>query len=339
MEDLSQPAWSDQVHEADWIAERLGPFGRSVTSVVPGGFEAYGRMLHPAEAPHLGHGQLVRWREVAAWSGVELRPNSPFHSVAMPSQPPETAAPWKGQGPSTGSLYPADAQVLSAVLREWTSTPEDCWFCLWAGYGWETGGAMLAARGEPAEVLPSPIPDGVLGGPHVHLPGREYLLYHGPVEAVTATMALSMSEQTPKIWWPADQAGCVASEIDLAWSYIGGTRALVESLLADERLEVLPAKPGDRLSGVEDWLVRMVAAAVDELWLNGETTITTSRGTVQGWLKKPGRGRRGWLRTRSVGDNGVSGGSDLPLRRSTEQQLRDEVESHLVWDVIDLVGG
>jgi hypothetical protein len=72
----AEPAWSDEIRQASWIGERLAPFGAYVvTSVVPGGFEAYARVLHPAGEPLHG-GRLVRWAEVAAWSGLSLRPGS-----------------------------------------------------------------------------------------------------------------------------------------------------------------------------------------------------------------------------------------------------------------------
>ena len=67
------PNWSEAVGEADWIADRLSPFGECVTSVVPGAFEAYARVLHPAEDPLHGGDRVVRWAEVAAWSRVCLR--------------------------------------------------------------------------------------------------------------------------------------------------------------------------------------------------------------------------------------------------------------------------
>ena len=339
MEERSGIAWSDLVHEADWIGARLAPFGSAVTSVVPAGFEAYARVLHPAEAPRRSHGNLVRWREVAAWSGLPLGRGAHFHSVALPPTGTATPAPWRGQGPATGTLFPPDAAVLAEVLREGTSTPDDCWFCLWAGYGWEKGGVVLAARGEPPQPLPRPIPETVLDGPHVRLPNREYLLYRGPVEAVTATAALSTQEQTPNLWWPTDHAWCVATEIDLAWSYVGGPRALIDQLLTDERIEVVPAEAGDQISGVEDWVIRLVEAAVDELWVRGETTITTSRGMVQAWLKKPSRWRGGWMRTSSLRPDGGRGDGGRPLGRGTEKDLREEIESDLVRTVVDLVGG
>jgi hypothetical protein len=37
----------------------------------------------------------------------------------------------------------------------------------------------------------------------------------------------------------------VATEIDFAWTYVAGRRALVERLIADPRLEIMPAHPDD----------------------------------------------------------------------------------------------
>lgn len=72
----AEPAWSDETRQASWIGKRLAPFGAYVvTSVVPGGFEAYAQVLHPAEEPLHGGG-VVRWAEVAAWSGLPLRPGT-----------------------------------------------------------------------------------------------------------------------------------------------------------------------------------------------------------------------------------------------------------------------
>jgi hypothetical protein len=44
-----------------------------IMSFVPTGLEAYARVLHPADEPGNGSCRLVRWREVAEWSGLPLR--------------------------------------------------------------------------------------------------------------------------------------------------------------------------------------------------------------------------------------------------------------------------
>ena len=58
--------WVTDVERGDWIADRLGPFGGWVGSVVPRGFDAYARVLHRAS-----DGASVPDREVTAgfWEG------------------------------------------------------------------------------------------------------------------------------------------------------------------------------------------------------------------------------------------------------------------------------
>ena len=248
------PRWSNDVGQAAWIAERLMPREDEypVTIVVPAGFEAYARVLHPAETPGDGD-RLVRWAEVAAWSGLPLRDDAQFHSIALPPTAPAGPPPFTGQGPPAGSLYPPDAEVLAGLARAWTATPEDCWFCVWDGFGWGSGAsitAVLAEDGTPpeilAEALRDPVPGPVRDGPRVRLPYREYLLYRGPAEAVVAIARVPGTwGQCANLWWPADRAWCVATEIDLEWTYVGGPRGLIDAILADDRIEALPAAPDD----------------------------------------------------------------------------------------------
>jgi hypothetical protein len=337
MEPVAGPAWSDAVGEASWIGERLAPFGaHQVTSVVPGGFGGYARVLHPAEDPLRGK-RLVRWAEVAAWSGMPLRADAQFHSVALPPVRPAGPAVWSGQGPHQGSLYPPDAEALAGIVREWTTTPGRCWFCVWDGYDW--AGVRLTAPGGPPVRLPDPVPEAVRRGPRVHLPHRDYLLYAGPAEAVVAPGPLSGNGQTANLWWPADHAWCVASAIDLAWTYVGGPAALIERLLACRGIEALPAEPGDPLTRAEDWVTRRVDGATVRLLASGEAIITTSRGTVYAWLERSSWHRRGSLRVSSRGDNGVSGSGERMLSRADEEELRAEILLYLTCEVIGLVGG
>jgi len=43
-------------------------------------------------------------------------------------------------------------------------------------------------------------------------------------------------EDGPNLWWPDDRAWCVASEIDLDETFVGGTRTLIDDILAREDL-------------------------------------------------------------------------------------------------------
>ncbi len=335
MEQLGTPArWCADVESASWIADRLGSFGGGVTSVVPSGFEAYARILHPAEEPDLT-GRLVRWREVSAWSGVPLRPDAQFHTVALPPDRPAVPAPWRGQGPREGRLYLPDADALARVLRAFTTTPEECFFGLWDGYGFD--GVPLTRQGSPpAPPLPDPIPTVIRQGPLVRLPNREYLLYTGPVEAITSTAAIGHG-QTANLAWPVDHAWCVASEIDLVWTYVGGSVALIERVLADERLEALPANPGDPLTQVEPFIAELVEHAVDELLEIGLVDITTSMGKVEAVLERPTRWREGALRVRAEHDDGDWGSSGGPVHY--REDIRRAATFRLTGAVVGLVGG
>lgn len=45
---------------------------------------------------------------------------------------------------------------------------------------------------------------------------------------------------SPNIWWPADRKWCVATDIDLDSSYVGGNEACIEALANNGLFEALP---------------------------------------------------------------------------------------------------
>ena len=59
-------------------------------------------------------------------------------------------------------------------------------------------------------------------------------------------------DQSPNLWWPADQAWCVVTDIDLMSSYVGGSRACIGEVLACPGLEAVAASPGDPTSHAAD---------------------------------------------------------------------------------------
>jgi hypothetical protein len=238
-----------------------------------------------------------------------------------------------------------DAEVIAAITRGWTSTPEDCWFCAWDGFGWDSAVeyAAFTATGTPPEIVrepkPDPVPASVRNGPRVRLPNREYLLYQGPAEAVAATAGLPGAwGQCASLWWPADRAWCVASEIDLPWTYVGGPRGLIDAILADGRIEALPASPGDPVNRVEAWVAAWVDELADGLLAHGTASLATPRGSVDAWLRRPGRLRAGELRIQTTGTrDGYSSSRDYrPVRR--DDDLRAELTLQLTLAVLDLAG-
>jgi hypothetical protein len=346
--DSDAPRWSSDVRQADWIAPRLAPWKGDypATVVVPAGFEAYARVLHPAQVPEHGD-RLVRWAEVAAWSGMPLRQDAQFHSIALPPAAPGEPPPYHGQGPRDGSLYVPDAEVLAGILRDWTATPEDCWFCVWDGYGWESASSFFfaaasAETGQPPETVAppkrDPVPRSVREAPRVQLPHRGYLLYQGPVEAALILPGLDGTfGQSPNVWWPADRAWYVASEIDLPWTYIGGPRGLIDAILTDVRMEALPAAPDDRITRVEDWVAAWIDQLFEGLLAQGTASLSTPRGSVDARLRRPTEIGNGDLRIEVTRLDGGSGSSWALLDRGAER-LPGDVRGYLTSAVLSLTG-
>ena len=71
---------------------------------------------------------------------------------------------------------------------------------------------------------------------------RSYLLFRGPLDAIDSFLepAFHAFAQSPNIWWPIDRAWCVATEIDLSDSFIGGSEECIQRILARPDLETFP---------------------------------------------------------------------------------------------------
>ena len=238
--------WLEDVSAAGWIAPRLHPSVQDVGSIIPEGFEAYGRLFHPVEGGR--HGRRERWSELARRNQRIVHPEMQFHSISRPvgQRPPG----WYDaeNGPSWGSLPVPELRVLVEVLERYTTTRDSCFFCVWEGYDpfdedhpieWHEAGTLgaLSARLRPRRPRRSAPPL-----PHVELPGRRYYLYRGPLEKALAPLPF---DHSPNLWWPEDRAWFIATEIDYAWTYVGGSQELIGELIGDSRLEVLPARLSD----------------------------------------------------------------------------------------------
>jgi hypothetical protein len=241
------------VSAAQWVAGRLGSFG-SVGGLVPRGFASYARILHPADS---AQGQQVRWAQIAAWSDRRLHARVQFEALIRPGTGAGRGpAPWTAE-PATGELCPALLSALCERLVVHTHTPQRCWFCLWDGWGWIDGSrSVLTAYDEPTPDAPvssavnaPAFPRDIIDGPRVRLPGREYILLEGPLHAAEdlgdRVSPDTFFPQSPNLFWPQDRAWCVATEIDLDSTYLGGSPALIHDLLHDPRLEALAVHPED----------------------------------------------------------------------------------------------
>jgi hypothetical protein len=231
----------DDVRAGDWVLASLHPFARDVGSFVPPVFEAYARALHPARRGDV----LVRWAEIAAANDRTMHSKVQFTKIALiaggyaygRSQP----GLWD-QPPRVGSLDEGAALAIADTLKPMTTTPSECYFAYWEGRGGLVlreyavrklqvpQRVMFLARGELAAVMEP------LVGPG-HLLTRP--LEAGEPVPAAPPLPPPFLYQSPSLWWPADHAWCVATDVDLDSTYVSGSAACVQALLDNPDLEVL----------------------------------------------------------------------------------------------------
>lgn len=222
---------------ANWIAasgqswDRLAAFG-------PSGFAAYARLRFLPDPAFEGQSE----------NDVDLAEDAPSETAQL--------------------------RVVLGVLARHTRTPDDCYFCLWDGWGWTVEGgdsAWTLSREKPSTTTepmltwaPSPgaMParryrsNDPRSAPHaakVAIPNRAYFLFHGSVSdlgdwgaAEKGPGGSTIGMPDPAFVWPADHAWCVANDVDPHWAGIGADIAAIDRLVADPRLDVVPADPNEK---------------------------------------------------------------------------------------------
>lgn len=201
---------SHDVNEREWLQTSMITFARNVASFLPGHFDAYVRIYHPFENGS-ETGLVGRsWSELAAEVEVELTD-------------PEIAAEFAYHGVDNAQAYVGQrpqflVEPLIENLRGATNTPDRCFFAIWEGFS-----------DSVAEDFVEPM---------LKLPWRNYHVFEGPVEASrTSFSEVPFMYTAANLWWPADRAWFVSTEVDFAWTYVGGSRSLIDALLEDPRLD------------------------------------------------------------------------------------------------------
>jgi hypothetical protein len=213
----------DDVSSADWIVGSVRNFEYDVGSLLPVTFESYARVLHPAaRVSAVGDPVDVRWADVAAANGRVA--HAAMEWVAITGDwrfMNEDAQPgiWD-RAPSIGSLPSHQAASLADLLDRFTGTPSECWFGVWEGYG------NMAAHLRTA--------------PMIEMPNRRMLLLRGPLRAAGTAFSHATWPESASLWWPDDRTWCVATDIDLQSTYVGGSAACIGAVLAKQRMETYP---------------------------------------------------------------------------------------------------
>jgi hypothetical protein len=242
---------------ARWVQESLRTFAVNVASIIPERFAAYARLFHPAYRREGATMVPVRWSEVAASTGRTAHQEMQWEGISgvpLYVNPPAGAA-WDIE-PEVGSLPRDLIERLVELVRLHTNTPEKVWFASWNGWGSHRldsdSSHQMLRRG-----LHLRLPrrhENTVTAPTFDLPGRCYYLLAGPIEGALESMAIEPGWRSANLWWPDDRAWFVSTEIDFAWTYVGGSRALIDQVLTDPELEAHPAEPHHRVAYDSDRL-------------------------------------------------------------------------------------
>lgn len=200
--------------------------------------EYFRRLLRIPEPPfdEIAFPPLVPVRDAAAfaWLTDAIRTLRPEPRSLLPDYF-EAYARIPNDPEHEGCLPLEHTAVLATILNHATSSPDLCYYAVWEGFG----EPMIVRLLEPGEIPRPPEKPRRrrFHEPQLILPGREYRVFSGPLDAATTSMSPSeFSYQSPNLWWPADHAWCVASEIDLDETFVGASRNCIDRILADPRL-------------------------------------------------------------------------------------------------------
>ncbi|MFW0783150.1 hypothetical protein AAFP35_01395 [Gordonia sp. CPCC 206044] len=175
----------DDVTPAEWIT-RSGESWNVLALYGPPGFDAYARL---------------RFASDPEYAGQKL-------SDARPCRP--------------GVSDTAVLAQLCAVLAGETTTPDDCYFAMWDGYG-------------TVRELPR------VG--RMSIPNRKYHLFCGALADVGdwGRSEAVLANEPAAFIWPADHAWCIACDTDPHWAGIGAARHVIDALLAQRDVDVVAA--------------------------------------------------------------------------------------------------
>ena len=179
----------------------------------------------------------VSWAEIAEANGRTAHRQMQFPSLIGYSYYKQQSSPadiWD-ERTNEGHLPKRLAQSLGQSLRKHTATPESCWFAVWEGFG--SFGIY-----EPT----------IVAAPSFEIPGRQLHLFSAPVDAAEDSFCDIEDYQSANLWWPDDKAWCVATEIDFMTTYVGGSLAAIEDILACKDLETYRAEPSDGVQRASD---------------------------------------------------------------------------------------
>ncbi|NKG22431.1 hypothetical protein [Paeniglutamicibacter terrestris] len=261
-----------------WLHARLATSFGDPNTVVPRGFEAYARILHPIlrdrpKAPETWETvftsetlsmeeELVSWATVAAVQGQQVERYSQGSDLVAPvgidpSTPWVDAQGWRYGETVEGFLDATTLSRVAVILSRYTSTPANGVAALWEGWGSGTSARYASSKARNLVNTIRWLTGGVRAKAHparsrataarLQLPGRNHRLYSAGITEFTdpewqsgAPWADAEGDaHSPNILWPADHAWVLVTEVDYDSTVVAGSRALMGALLASPGIEAL----------------------------------------------------------------------------------------------------
>ncbi len=148
------------------------------------------------------------------------------------------------------SAYRDIFEVVASVGERHTSSPDEAWFAVWEGHGFDNIARRVAWRDAPADEAEqyarddarqrlrdedqrreSAIRAELDQTARFDRPGRTYYLSTGPVRAVTASRYPDAPDwRNPDLFWPDDRRWFVATDVDFWSLYIGGSSSFISEI-------------------------------------------------------------------------------------------------------------
>lgn len=235
---------------AEWVIARCNGPRRTLHNVVPAGFAAYVRLLHPGwEWQAVGRSEVerlsvddyedrkrstpVRWREVAHHRSRAIHREMQWWDIAPDSMIDTRSGRGGLSPPYDGEITLDMAECLFDILVRHSGENEECICAFWEGFG--------ILRNVPDSIRVRGIGQ------------QEHVLFHASLGAVRDQWRLVLkyaresSGLTPQAVWPVTRDWYFAVPFEMQSSYLGGSAELIGEIRSEERLETLEALPGDNL--------------------------------------------------------------------------------------------
>jgi hypothetical protein len=244
----------------EWIDERLDQSRESrltVGFIVPSGFEAYARLLHPARRL-LGSNReqrvVLRWAEIAKVRRKTMHPEVDLHALIDNANEWDYDH-WKAISTGEGEWFPppealeeTEALALLSILRGAKSSTDNAWFMLWNGYGDLRPDTPDIPVGTIHRVDDPPdVPAGLEGGIWAF---RHYYVFRGPLDALSTWFR--WRDEAPNYFWPDNRSWIVATEIDGFSTYVGAPKERIDLILSSPFFEAVPCELTHRFDGIGD---------------------------------------------------------------------------------------